>query len=47
MPGTENRRKFIKRVGRVMVPYIVDPNTDTAMFETRKIQEYLERTYGA
>ena len=47
MPGTENRRKFMERVGRVMVPYIVDPNTGTAMFETRKIQEYLQKTYGA
>jgi len=47
MPGTENRRKFMERVGRVMVPYIVDPNTGTAMFETRKIQEYLKTTYGA
>jgi glutathione S-transferase len=47
MPGTENRRKFMERVGRVMVPYIVDPNTGTAMFETRKIQEYLQATYGA
>ena len=47
MPGTENRRKFMERVGRVMVPYIVDPNTGTAMFETRKIQEYLHKTYGA
>jgi len=47
MPGTENRRKFMKRVGRVMVPYIVDPNTGTAMFETRNIIDYLRRTYGA
>jgi glutathione S-transferase len=47
MPGTENRRKFMQRVGRVMVPYIVDPNTGTAMFETRKIQAYLTKTYGA
>jgi glutathione S-transferase len=47
MPGTENRRKFLARAGRVMVPYIIDPNTHVAMFETRKIQEYLKKTYGA
>jgi glutathione S-transferase len=47
MPGTENRRKFMQRTGRVMVPYIVDPNTNTAMFETRNIEAYLRKTYGA
>ena len=47
VPGTENRRRFMKRAGRVMVPYIVDPNTGIAMFETRKIVEYLRETYGA
>jgi glutathione S-transferase len=47
MPGTENRRKFLARSGRVMVPYIIDPNTGTAMFETRDIQAYLRKTYGA
>ena len=47
MPGTENRRKFLERAGRVMVPYIIDPNTNVAMFETRDIQNYLRKTYGA
>ena len=47
MPGTENRRKFMQRAGRVMVPYLIDPNTNTAMFETRDIQAYLRKTYGA
>jgi glutathione S-transferase len=47
MPGTENRRKFVARTGRVMVPYIVDPNTGISMFETRNIQDYLRKTYGA
>jgi glutathione S-transferase len=46
-PGTENRRKFLARTGQVMVPYIVDPNTGTEMFETRHIQDYLRKTYGA
>jgi glutathione S-transferase len=47
MPGTENRRKFLERAGRVMVPYLIDPNTGVAMFETRDIQAYLRKTYGA
>ena len=47
MPGTENRRKFLERAGKVQVPYLIDPNTGTAMFETRDIQKYLLRTYGA
>jgi glutathione S-transferase len=46
-PGTENRRKFLARAGRVMVPYLIDPNTKVAMFETRDIQNYLRNTYGA
>lgn len=47
MPGTENRRNFIKRAGRVQIPFIVDPNTGVEMFETKDIQEYLRETYGA
>jgi glutathione S-transferase len=47
MPGTENRRKMLERAGKVQVPYIIDPNTGVSMFETRKIQEYLRKTYGA
>lgn len=47
MPGTENRRKMLARAGKVQVPYLIDPNTGVAMFETRKIQDYLRKTYGA
>ena len=47
MPGTENRRKFLERAGRVMIPFIVDPNTGVEMFETKEIQKYLRDTYGA
>jgi glutathione S-transferase len=46
-PGTENRRKMLARAGKVQVPYLIDPNTGVSMFETRKIQEYLRKTYGA
>lgn len=47
MPGTENRRKFLARAGKVQVPYLIDPNTNVSMFETRAIQAYLRKTYGA
>jgi glutathione S-transferase len=47
MPGTENRRRMLARAGKVQVPYLIDPNTGVAMFETRRIQEYLRKTYGA
>jgi glutathione S-transferase len=30
-----------------MVPYLIDPNTGIALFETRDIQVYLRKTYGA
>jgi len=46
-PGTTNRRKLLARGGRMVVPYLVDPNTKTAMYESWLIQEYLRRTYGA
>jgi glutathione S-transferase len=46
MPGTENRRRFLERAGLMMVPYIVDPNTGTAMWQTGDIKEYLRKTYA-
>jgi glutathione S-transferase len=48
-PGveTESRKAFVARSGRMMVPYLVDPNTGTAMFESAAICAYLERLYGA
>jgi len=47
MPGTENRRKFLERTGKIMMPYIVDPNTGVDMYQAKDIQEYLRETYGA
>ncbi|NRF67233.1 glutathione S-transferase N-terminal domain-containing protein [Aquincola sp. S2] len=40
------RDVFFKEHGRVQVPYLVDPNRDVGMFESRDILEYLERTYA-
>lgn len=33
--------------GKMMVPYLVDPNTDVQMYESLDIVAYLDRTYGA
>jgi len=42
----EMRKKFYKRAGRLMVPYLVDPNTDKSLFESTDILNYLIKTYG-
>jgi glutathione S-transferase len=42
-----NRKRLHALAGRVQVPYLVDPNTETAMFESADIVAYLERTYAA
>ena len=47
LPDTENRRKLVARGGHMMVPYLVDPNTGSAMYESADIQDYLLETYGA
>ena len=43
---TENRRRLVERGGKMMVPYLVDPNTGTTMYESAEIQRYLLETYG-
>jgi glutathione S-transferase len=42
-----SRQAFEARAGRVLVPYLVDPNTEVAMFESGAICRYLRATYGA
>lgn len=41
-----NRRRMIELTGRMQVPYLVDPNTDTRMYESADIVRYLRATYG-
>jgi len=45
-PETENRRKLVARGGHMMVPYLVDPNTGSAMYQSADILAYLQDTYG-
>lgn len=41
------RTVLLEQAGKVQVPYLVDPNTDTAMFESDAIREYLLATYAS
>jgi len=44
--GSPKRDAFVARSGKMMVPYLADPNTGTAMFESADIVQYLETTYA-
>jgi glutathione S-transferase len=40
------RTELLERAGKVQVPYLVDPNTATEMFESEAIRAYLLATYA-
>jgi glutathione S-transferase len=40
------RDEFVKRSGKMMVPYLIDPNTGQELFESADIVRYLEETYA-
>jgi glutathione S-transferase len=44
--GSPRREAFVARSGKMMVPYLVDPNTGKEMFESAEIVRYLEETYA-
>lgn len=44
--GSPSRRGFVALSGKMQVPYLVDPNTRVAMFESADIREYLFETYA-
>lgn len=44
--GTRFRSRVKRRGGQLMFPYLIDPNTNTAMYESSDIVAYLYRTYG-
>ena len=44
--GSPSRPAFERRSGRMMVPYLADPNTQVEMFESADIASYLDATYG-
>lgn len=43
--NSPSRDAFVQRSGKMMVPYLLDPNTGAAMFESADIIAYLDRTY--
>lgn len=45
-PETPNRQALLARAGRLQVPYLIDPNTNTELFESNAIIRYLETTYA-
>lgn len=45
--GSAARAAFRELSGKMMVPWLVDPNTGARMFESADIVAYLEKTYAA
>jgi glutathione S-transferase len=44
--GSARREAFVARSGRMMVPWLLDPNTGERLFESAEIVRYLEATYA-
>lgn len=45
--GSPKRQELLDKVGHFQVPFLEDPNTGVAMFESKAIIDYLNETYGA
>lgn len=45
-PSQHHRQELLERAGRVAVPYLIDPNSETELFDSEKIIDYLEATYA-
>ena len=45
--ASPRRAAFVARSGKMMVPWLSDPNTGTQLFESAEIVAYLERTYAS
>lgn len=45
--SNRNRKILLEKTGKVQVPYLIDPNTGSEMYESSDIIAYLEKTYGA
>ncbi|MDX1804995.1 MAG: glutathione S-transferase N-terminal domain-containing protein [Alcanivorax sp.] len=46
-PSQRNRKELLERAGTIAIPYLVDPNTGTELFESKAILDYLDTTYAA
>lgn len=45
--GSPRRPAFIARAGVMQVPWLFDPNTNTGLYESWAIEQYLQATYAA
>src|SRR5438093_1609702 len=45
--GSSRREAFVARSGKMMVPYLVDPNRGLEMFESADIIAHLRANYAA
>ena len=46
-PVEGGRREQLEELGgKIQVPYLIDPNTDTALYESGHIMKYLKHTYA-
>ena len=41
-----NRADLLEQTDKVAIPYLVDPNSGAAMYESGAILDYLDTTYG-
>ncbi len=41
-----SRKRFVELSGKMMVPFLIDPNTGAKMFESADIKAYLHQTYA-
>lgn len=44
--GSSRRKELEERGGKIQVPFLIDPNTGTELYESYDIVDYLEATYG-
>jgi glutathione S-transferase len=44
--GSPRIRNFVRRAGRMELPFVADPNTESALFGLREIREHLLSTYA-
>jgi len=44
--GSPKRAALVERGGKMQVPYLIDPNTDRALYESDDIVAYLEAEYA-
>ena len=45
--GSPRRKRLVQLGGKMQVPYLIDPNTGTHLYESDEIMDYLNETYGA